>query len=372
VKFFEQAWAANELYDWLTAGALALAVLVMLAIAQLALRRAFRLLAAKRPEGFSALALHVLDGTRLWVLTPLALYAGASALELPRKLEAALEVLAIIAFVIQAAIWANRFVEGWMRRQIARHRTADGDTVTTLSVIGFSLRVLTWALALLFALDQLGFDITALVAGLGIGGVAVALAVQNILGDLLASLSIVLDKPFVVGDFIVVGGDLGTVEHIGIKTTRVRALSGELIVFPNGDLLKSRIHNYKRMYERRVPFEFSVTFDTPPEKLELIPGVVRRAIELQDKTRFDRAHLKACGPHSYVFEAVYYVIDPDYNVYMDIHQAMNLEIIRAFEREEIEFAYPTQTLFLTGGQAAAEPAHERAQNRAARDLKPGR
>lgn len=361
MKWLEQAWIANDLYDWLSAGAIALVVLVVFAIARVALRRAFTLFSARRPSGFGALALHVLDGTALWVLTPLALYAGASALELPRKLEAALDVVAIISFVIQAAIWANRFVEAWMRRQIAAHRTADGETVTALSLIGFALRVLTWALALLFALDQLGFDITALVAGLGIGGVAVALAVQNILGDLLGSLSIVLDKPFVVGDFIVVGDDLGTVEHIGIKTTRVRALSGELIIFPNGDLLKSRIHNYKRMYERRVLFRIDVIYETPPEKLELIPGLVRHAIELQQKTRFDRAHLKECGAHSYVFEAVHFVIDPDFNVHMDIHQAVNLAIIRAFEHEEIEFAYPTQTLFLAKGkQAEAGQAHDHA------------
>jgi small-conductance mechanosensitive channel len=364
VKLFEQAWAANDPYHWIVAGAIALAVLIAFAVAKLVLRRVLTLLSARSPEGLSALALNVLEGSRVWVLTPLALYAGASALELPRKLEAALEVLAIIAFVVQAAIWVNRFVQSWMNRQIAQHRTADGETVTALSLIGFSLRVLTWALALLFALDQLGFDITALVTGLGIGGVAVALAVQNILGDLLASLSIVLDKPFVVGDFIVAGDDLGTVEHIGIKTTRVRALSGELIVFPNGDLLKSRIHNFKRMYQRRVPFTIDVVYETSPEKLELIPGLVRHAVELQEKTRFDRAHLKACGAHSYVFEAVYFVLDPDFNVYMDIHQAVNLEIIRAFAREEIEFAYPTQTLLLTQPPRPADgsPAPQRASS----------
>jgi small-conductance mechanosensitive channel len=362
LKLFEQAWLANDPHDWLVSAAVALAVLVAFAAARLVLRRVFTHFSVQRPSGFGALGLRVIDGTRLWVLTPLAVYVGASSsLELPRKLEAPLEVLAILAFVMQMAIWANRFVESWTHRQIAAHRTADGETVTALSIIGFSLRVLIWALALLFTLDQLGFDITALVTGLGIGGVAVALAVQNILGDLLASLSIVLDKPFVVGDFIVVGEDLGTVEHIGIKTTRVRALSGELIVFPNSDLLKSRIHNYKRMYERRVPFTFEVVYTTPPEKLELIPGLLRHAVELQEKTRFDRAHLKACGPHSYVFETVYFVIDPDFNVYMDIHQAINLEIIRAFEREEIAFAYPTQMLYLARTPPAeAGPAPERA------------
>ncbi|MGZ9014695.1 MAG: mechanosensitive ion channel family protein, partial [Burkholderiales bacterium] len=260
MKLFTQAWNANDPYEWLVACAVALLVLVVLAVFKAVLRRVFSAISAKRPTGLGAIASHVVNGTSLWVLTPVAIYAGASVLELPRKLEAAAEILAMVAFVIQVALWSNRLIEGWMRRQIAQHRTADGETVTALSLIGFGLRVLVWALALLLALDQLGFDITALVAGLGIGGVAVALAVQNILGDLLGSLSIVLDKPFVVGDFIIVGDDMGTVEHIGIKTTRVRALSGELIVFPNGDLLKSRIHNYKRMYERRVPFTLDVVY----------------------------------------------------------------------------------------------------------------
>lgn len=203
-----------------------------------------------------------------------------------------------------------------------------------------------WSVIVLLTLDNLGFDVTALVAGLGIGGVAVALAVQKILGDLFASLSIVLDKPFVIGDFIIVGEHLGTVEHIGLKTTRIRSLSGEQLIFSNSDLLGSRIRNFKRMYERRVVFTIGVVYQTPLEKLALIPSIIREIIESQKPVRFDRSHFKEYGAFSLNFETVYWVQNPDFNTYMDIHQAINLEIYRRFTREGIEFAYPTQTLFI--------------------------
>jgi MscS family membrane protein len=204
---------------------------------------------------------------------------------------------------------------------------------------------------LLLILDQLGFDITALVAGLGIGGVAIALAVQNVLGDLFASLSIVLDKPFVVGDTINVGDMTGTVEYIGIKTTRLRSLSGEMIVFSNNDLLKSRIRNFRVMQERRIVFAVQVTYDTAQEKLERIPGMLRAAVENRKQTRFDRAHFKGFSESALDFEVVYFVTTPDYNVYMDVQQAINLEIYRRFVEEKIEFAYPTRTLIVHGADA---------------------
>jgi small-conductance mechanosensitive channel len=213
-------------------------------------------------------------------------------------------------------------------------------------------RLAVWSLVLLLALDNLGFNITALLAGMGIGGIAVALAAQNILGDLFASLSIVLDKPFVVGDFIVVGEQLGTVEYIGLKTTRIRSLGGEQIVFSNTDLLGSRIRNYKRMQERRVVFGFGVVYQTPHEKLQTIPGMVREIIGKLDRARFDRAHFKEYGDSSLNFEVVYYVLSADYNVYMDIQQAINLELFRRFQEDGIDFAYPTRTLYVVGEQAA--------------------
>ena len=184
-----------------------------------------------------------------------------------------------------------------------------------------------------------------------VGGIAVALASQNILGDLFASLSILFDKPFVVGDFIIVGDMMGTVERVGLKTTRVRSLSGEQLVFSNNDLLSSRIKNYKRMEERRVVFTLGVTYQTNAERLESIPGIIREPIAQEEKVRFDRSHFKGYGDFALLFETVYWVTEPDYNLYMDIQQKINLELFRHFEKQGIEFAYPTQTIHLAADQA---------------------
>jgi small-conductance mechanosensitive channel len=188
--------------------------------------------------------------------------------------------------------------------------------------------------------------------------------VQNILSDLFASLSITLDKPFVLGDFIIVDDLLGTVEHIGLKTTRIRSLSGEQLIFSNNDLLKSRIHNYKRMAERRVPFTIGVTYQTPPEKLRKVPDMFKKLLEQFDDVHFDRAHFKSYGSYSLNFEFVYYVHTPDYNRYMDIQQALNLGLYDGFAAEGIEFAYPTQTLYMDRAGGREKPA-ENQQDRLA-------
>jgi small-conductance mechanosensitive channel len=353
MKWLYQAWRTNDLYDWAVAGLLVVAAVCVLAVLRYVMARAVSVLAKRTATELDDYLAQVIARTRLWLLFPLALYAGASALELPPKLEQLIELLVVVALVLQAVLWVNSFIGFWLERQVAKRRGVDGEGVTALTLLGFAARVAVWALMLLLIIDQLGFDITALVAGLGIGGVAVALAAQNILGDLFASLSIVLDKPFVVGDFVVVGELRGTVENIGIKTTRVRSLDGELIVFANSDLLKSRIRNFKRMYERRVLFLVQVTYQTPPEKLEGIPAILRAAVERRKQTRFDRAHFKEFADSALTFEVVYFVLSPDYNLYMDIQQAINLEILRRFGEEGIDFAYPTRTLFLQGTAAPA-------------------
>ena len=215
-----------------------------------------------------------------------------------------------------------------------------------LSLIQFVVRVAVWSLALLLIFQNLGFDITALIAGLGVGGIAVALAAQSVLGDLFSSLAIVLDRPFEVGDFIVFGEQMGTVEKIGIKTTRIRALSGEQIAVSNTDLVKTRVHNFKRMKERRVVLVVGVTYDTPADKLERIPSMVTEIIEKQDEVRFERAHFRSFGNSALEFETVYWVLDADYTIYMDKQQAINFAIFRAFQDEGIEFAFPSQTLYV--------------------------
>jgi len=207
-------------------------------------------------------------------------------------------------------------------------------------------RLVLWTLVFLALLDNFGVDVTALVAGLGIGGIAIALAVQNVLADLLAYVSIVADRPFVYGDYLVVGDYSGTVEHIGIKTTRIRSLTGEQIIFSNNDLLGSRVRNYKRMNERRALFSVGVTYDTSHEILTELPEMLRGIVEAQENVRFDRAHLKTFGDFAIQFEVVYHMVVPDYAVFMDTQQTINLAIHRLFTDRGIEFAFPTQTIHL--------------------------
>jgi small-conductance mechanosensitive channel len=321
-------------------------VIIVTAIARVTLSGQFRRLAKRteRPGWLTAQA--VVNRTRWLFILILGLYAGTYALEIPAASRNVIHSVMIITLLFQAGMWtasaAQVLINQYQERQMAR----DPASVTTLNLLNFVTRMAIWVLVLLLVLDNLGVNITALIAGLGIGGIAIALALQTVLGDLLASLSIVLDKPFSVGDFLNVGEYFGSVEHVGLKTTRLRSLSGEQLVFSNSDLLSSRIRNYGRMYERRVVFNLGVTYQTPREKLIAIPKIIRQAIEQQENVRFDRSHFKEYGDFSLNFETVYYVLSSDYTQYMDIQQAINLYIHEQFENEKIEFAYPTQTLFV--------------------------
>ena len=332
----------NSLGRWLIALALVLLVGMVVPAVRARLERRLRTATPGHPMlGYGA---EILAGTRRSILLLLALFIGARAVELPAKVDAALTTLTAVALLLQVTLWAQRVFNVWLGNYEQRARHGDGGDATIVGLISFVGRTAIWAIALLMILDNLGFNITTLVASLGIGGVAIALAVQNVLADLFASLSIGLDKPFVVGDFIIVDDLMGTVEHVGLKTTRLRSLSGEQLVFSNGDLLKSRIRNYKRMYERRIVFTFGVVYDTPRETLARLADEVRAIIEAQPKTRFDRAHFFRFGEFSLDFEVVYFVLDPDYNLYMDIQQAINLAIMARFEALDVGFAFPTSTL----------------------------
>jgi small-conductance mechanosensitive channel len=273
-------------------------------------------------------------------------WAAARPLELSDGAESFLRAVLVIGILLQAGFWGmgltNYVVQRWRRQQIMH----DPGMATAVGALGFIAKLGLWAVLSITALANMGVDITAFVASLGIGGIAVALALQNVLGDLFASLSIVLDKPFVIGDFVVVDDLQGTVEHVGLKTTRIRSLSGEQIVFSNSDLLSSRVRNFKRMQERRIVFPVGVTYDTPASKLRAIPGIIEEAVGAQERARFDRSHFKAFGDFSLDFETVYYVTVPDYAAYMDVQQEVNLALVDAFSQDGIEFAFPTQTLHL--------------------------
>ncbi|MBW1795186.1 MAG: mechanosensitive ion channel family protein [Deltaproteobacteria bacterium] len=303
-------------------------------------------IATKTDNVWDNLAAELINRIKPFFLLTIALYLGSLLLSLPETIMDIIGKFVGVVILIQLAILGSYIISFWVNRHKKEKVELDAAAVTTFTAVGFIIRIILWSIIVLIALDNLGVDVTALIAGLGISGVAVALAVQNILGDLFASFSIVLDRPFVIGDFIIVDDHLGTVEHIGLKTTRVRSLSGEQLVFSNADLLTSRIRNYKRMFERRVVFSVGVVYQTPYEKLKKIPALIQEIIEAQEQVRFDRAHFKDYGPYSLNFEIVYWVKDPDYNIYMNIQQAINLAIFQGFEKKGIEFAYPTQLLYI--------------------------
>ncbi len=346
LNFLTYPVANNPARDWLIALAVsALVFFLIRIIIRVGITRLAKLAQDTTTIWDDAIT-EALSYTRGLFVLVIAVFAGTLFLAFPERIHRIIYSVTSVALILQTGLWLNNVAIYWLKQEGQRRRKIDPATVTTISAIGFIGRMILWVLVALLLLDNLGIDVTALVAGLGVGGIAVALAVQNILGDLFASLSIVLDKPFAVGDFLIIDEHMGAVENVGLKTTRIRSLSGEQLVFSNADLLKSRIRNYGRMFERRVVFKFGVTYQTPRDKLKLIPVIVREAIEEQEKIRFDRAHFQAYGESSLNFEIVYYVLSPDYNTYMDIQQAINLRIHERFEQETIDFAYPTQMIYV--------------------------
>lgn len=336
----------NRLEDWMMGIGIAVLFFLSVIAAKRIFHRKLEAFAAKTTTIWDDLLAELIGRLNALFFVVLALYFGSLKVKLPDAADAVLGHVIGIITLIQVAILSSHAVNFWVGRFRKQKLESHAGAVTTLTSVGFVLRMTIWTILLLIGLDNLGINITTLIAGLGISGIAVALAIQNILGDLFASFSIVLDKPFVIGDFIIIDDFMGTIEHVGLKTTRIRSLSGEQLIFSNADLLTSRIRNYKRMFERRVVFSIGVVYQTPHDKVSRIPEIVRAAVEKNQQVRFDRAHFKAFGDYALQFEVVYWIQDPDYNIYMDIQQAINLEIMERFDEAGISFAYPTQTLLV--------------------------
>lgn len=346
MNFLVNEFQGNPVWRWLVAvGILLFIGLVFRILLRVTVRR-LRAIVIKTPGRFDDLLVDLLEKTRFLFIFIVSLYAGSLILDLPDLADKVLRVVFVLALLLQAGYWGNAFVAFWIHRGVRRKLDDDAATATSLSALGFVAKIVLWTVVALLMLDNLGVDITTLIATLGVGGIAIALAVQNVLADLFASLSIIVDRPFVIGDFIVVGDQVGTVEKIGLKTTRVRSLTGEQIIFSNSDLLSSRVRNYKRMFERRIAFSVGVTYQTTPDQLEGIPALMEEIVSSQPDVRFDRCHFKTLGDFALDIETVYYVLVADYAVYMNVRQAINLALMRAFAERGIEFAYPTQTLFL--------------------------
>lgn len=348
-----QTILGSPLTRWAVAAGTGAAVVgIVLAVRHVLLAR-LASVAARTDTILDDLAVEVLKATRPWCVLGAGILVAARVVGPPEAIRPILALLGWLTFYLQAALWGNRAAHFLEKHEIGKRREQESSGAAILAAAGFASRLLLWGIFLLLSLDRLGVNVSGLVAGLGIGGLAVALAVQNVLGDVFASLSILLDRPFVIGDFLVVGDVVGAVEHIGLKTTRIRSLSGEQIVLSNGELLKSRIHNFKRMTERRVVFTFGLKYRTPREVLAALGEAMRGIIEAQGGARFDRTHFKEFGESALVFETVYFLDTPDYNRYMDVQQAINLALLEHLELNGVAMAYPTRTLVLEPGSSPA-------------------
>ncbi len=336
-----------SLFDW---GLVLLATAVLFSVLSFAKSRlsnklcALAKTSAAHWDDILARCLSRTHGVFLFVLS---LYIASGLVGASGRGEAIIGKMFVIASFFQLALWGNEILAYGLSRYLAKrygHSDATLDNLSTYSVIDITAKFVLWTVLFLLLLDNLGVNITALVTGLGIGGIAIALAVQNILGDIFASLTIVMDRPFEVGDFIVVDDKSGTVEAIGLKTSRIRSLSGEQLVFPNKKLIEDSIQNFKRMAERRVVFSFKLDYETPSAVLQKIPSLVADIIKAKPEVRFDRAHLSKLGDMALEFEAVYIVLSTDYNKHMDIQQAIFIEVIEAVRKLKASFSYPTPSV----------------------------
>ena len=337
----------NSLQSWLIAVGLFLGTFLVLLLIRRILKMRLAKFIKKSKSPLDDFLLPLLSQTRWFSILAAGLMVGLFALDLPEDIHTWLVRIIQVIFALQVGFWGTGMISLYIERRVdSKIQEDNAEDATTLDAMGLIVKIALWSILALIILDNLNVEVSSLVASLGIGGIAVALAAQNILGDLFASLSISLDKPFVIGDFVVVDNFEGDVEDIGLKSTRIRSLSGEELIFSNTDLLNSRIRNYKRLEKRRISFTIGVIYGTPVEKLRKIPVMIENIISPLEHAEFERTHFKTFGDFSLDFSVVYHVLDPAYSSYLDIQQIINLEIYQRFEKEGIEFAYPTQTVML--------------------------
>src|SRR6202046_1543021 len=327
--------------EWLIAGVVGVVVWASLWIVRdLVASRYKKNSTARNPTLFRLIG-YLIGNTKQILFFAVALDVAQESLTLPDRVQRIVSNTVLILILIQIGLWAGRSVRFYLEMK-ELERGADQVFAGSLDIINFVARMLIWSLLVLVALDNLGVNITALLAGLGVGGVAVALALQNVLGDLFASLSIALDKPFATGDRLEIDAYAGKVEHIGIKTTRLRSDSGEQIILSNADILKSRVRNYGRAMEQRALATIRVNYDTPTDTLRAIPKLLEDIVREQSNARFDRCHLKTFGDSALHFELSYFAQRPSLNPLLDLQQTVNFRIIEEFRRTGVALDYPAQ------------------------------
>lgn len=334
----------NSLGDYVAALGALIVFTVIFRVFQFGVLRYLHTLAQKTKTDIDDTLVRIVQSLRPPFYTFVALYGAVRFLTLSDLVEKLFNILLVVWVVYQVIVAVQILIEYVFSK--ALNKDDDPSTQGALDLIKNVAKGLLWGGGVLMILSNLGVDITALIAGLGIGGIAIAFAFQNILEDLFSSFAILFDKPFQIGDFIVVGDKMGVVEKIGIKTTRIRSLQGEEVVISNKELTSAQVQNFKKMEERRVVFNIGLTYETPTEKLKWVPGIIKNIIDGVEDARFDRSHFQSFGDFALTFETVYYVQTGDYNRYMDIQQDINFKIREALEKDHINMAYPTQTVYL--------------------------
>lgn len=347
MEFLDLKFLNNPIFTWIIAVVVIILVFIVVSWLKDILRNRLSKAAEASASETKRFVSSLLERTGRVFILVVALYSGSLILSLPESIHNFLRTGMIVVALLQIAFWGGSLIDYLVNKRLEGENGEQAAQATSLSALKLVAKIALWTIVILLILENLtGVEINALIASLGVTGVAVALAVQNILGDLFASLSIALDKPFIIGDSVRVGEFIGTVEHIGLKSTRIRSISGEQVIFSNSDLLSSRIQNLKSMERRRATFTIGVTYETPPDKLERIPPIVREIVEGLEDATLDRVHFNLMGDFSLNFEIAYYVETPDFYRYMDIQHAINMELVRRFALEGIEFAYPTQTVYM--------------------------
>ncbi len=305
-------------------------------------------MAEKTSREFDDVVVQAIQSIRPWVYNLVAFFVAIQLYTLPSLIDQIITGVLYFTFVWQGIAVIKCFIR-FVTSQYIEKESDDGgvdpEAANASELITLISGIVLWSLGIIFVLSNIGIEVTSLIAGLGIGGIAVAIALQGVLGDLFASFSIYFDKPFRIGDHIVVGADSGTVEKIGVKSTRLRTLQGEELVVSNNELTTARVQNFKKMEERRIVSQFGITYETPQEKVKMVTGIVERAFEDLSGTRLDRVHFTTFADSALVFELVYYIESSNYTTYLDIQQQFNFTLMERFAEVGIDFAYPTQTIY---------------------------
>ena len=317
-----------------------IAVLIAIKVFKFVVLKKLEALAKKTKNDFDDTLVEAISSIGLPFYLVAAVYASALFLNLPAMWQTGLHYVVVITATFYGIRVVQKILGYWLKKTIAEKA---GGAVT--SFFDTIIKIGLWSVALLLILSNMGYNVNSLLAGLGVAGIAIAFALQKILEDIFSAFSIYYDKPFEVGDFIIIGDDMGTVKDIGLKSTRLRTLQGQELVISNHEMTSARINNYKRMKKRRIQFSFGVTYETPLKKLKKIPSIVGKILKEAKNAELDRVHFKSFGDFALLYEVVYYMLVPDYTAYMDTQQEINLALKKAFEKEGIEFAYPTQTIY---------------------------